>query len=191
MGLNRRRRFAALGILAGTTILFVGALAAPATAEVIQPPCTGSVTFSDGTTVTEKQPLTETVEAPASDTVTYSGDTTLDPPSEPEGFSGSVALALPAGGSYVIVDWPVPSDATTEQTSVTDGTYTYTVPDWVPKGTGPMEVTATHTQRGQTCVVAVNFSVEGSPGGAAWLGAGLTVAAGAGMLAGGIKKKVV
>jgi hypothetical protein len=185
----KRRRIFALAVLGGTTMLMVAGMAAPASAEVIQGPCTGSAQFSNGAIVTESTPLDDVIEVPDEDTVIYSGDTHLSPPDEPEGFSGDVSVRLPIGGSWVVVNWPVPSG---ETESVSDaGTHTYEVPGFVPRGTGGLEVTAFHTQRGQTCMVAFAVTIEGSPGPAAIIGATGTFAFAAGVVGAGLRKKVV
>lgn len=183
------RRRTAIGALAAVTVLWLAMFAAPAGAEVIEGPCTGFAEFSNGTRVTESTPLSVTNEVPAKDTVAYAGDTTLSPPGEPESFSGNVSVRLPLGGSWVVADWPDNPDDTTEQTSAT-GSYAYEVPTWVPKGTGGLEVTATHTQRGQTCTVAVVMTVEGDPGPAAILGAAGSAMFAAGLIGAGFKRKV-
>ncbi|MEZ5174792.1 MAG: hypothetical protein R2823_01115 [Acidimicrobiia bacterium] len=185
--MHGRRRWQAMGILAGTVLLTVGVLAAPASAEVIQGPCTGSATFENGVTVTESTPLSTVVEVPPEGDVDYTGSTHLSEPPEEEAFSGSVSLELDMGVSFAIVSWPDPPG----ETKLTEkaGTYTYEVPGWIPRGTGPIKVTATHTQRGQVCTVAFNATIEGSPGAAAAVATGLTAAAGAGTVAAGIKKK--
>lgn len=183
---TRRRRVATI---LGGTVLLVLAAAAPAGAEVIQGDCVGIVEFSNGAEITDTTPLSDVVEVPAEDTVVYFGDTTLSPPDAPEAFSGSVTLALPLGGSWVVADWPNPPGETEEVAD--EGTYTYEVPGFVPQGTGAFELTGTHTQRGQTCIVAISVAVEGSPGPAAILGAAGTVVFGAGVIGAGFKRKVV
>ncbi len=165
------------------------ALAQPASAEVIEGPCIGDAVFSNGTVVTERTPLSVNNAVPAEDTVEYFGDTTLSDPAEPESFSGNVSVRLPAGGSWVVVDWPDDPSDTTEMTFA-EGEYAYEVPSWVPKGTGGLEVTATHTQRGQTCIVAVTMSVEGDPGPAAIIGAAGSAMFAAGVIGAGFKRKV-
>jgi len=185
--MKRRRRYGSLVILGGIVVL-VMATAAPASAEVIQGPCVGFAEFSNGARVTESTPLDEVVEVPEEDTVVYYGNTTLTPPEEEEAFSGYVSVRLPLGGSWVVVDWPSPPGETLE---VDDGgTYKYEVPPIVPRGTGGLEVTAFHTQRGQTCQVAVSMALAGDPGPAAIIGAAGTLVFGAGVLAAGRKKVV-
>jgi len=175
-------RSAALG---GLAVMWLLAFAAPAFGEVIEGPCTGSVTFSDGTVVTQATPIDQTVIVPDGDTVVYSGDTTLSPPAEPVPFSGGVDVRLPFGG-WTVVDW----EGDTQEVSITDGTYAYSVPGFVPRGTGGLEVTATHVQQGQTCTVAVTLALEGDPGTAAIIGATGTVVFLAGVVGAGVKKKV-
>lgn len=184
--MKRRRRIGALGILGGTMLLMF-ATAAPASAEVLTGPCTGSATFSNGAVVTESTPLSDEVEVPNQDIVAYNGDTHLTLPDEEEPFSGYVSVRLPAFGSWVVADWPVPSDAETKEVK-DSGTHAYEVPSYVPQGTGGLEVTAYHSQRGQVCKVAVTMTLSGSPGPAAIIatvGAGIF---GAGLVGAGFSK---
>jgi hypothetical protein len=185
--MGTKRRISAFGILSGVVILLV-ATAAPATAEVIQGNCVGNAIFDNGVIVTEEQPLSEVVVVPAEGAVVYFGTTNLPPPPEEESFSGSVSIETAMGVSFEIVDWPDPPGETLETSD--DGTYEYEVPEWVPRGTGAIKVVATHTQRGQTCIVALNVTLEGDPGAAAAGATAATVLAGAGVVAAGIKKKV-
>lgn len=173
-------------MLGTMALLFVGALAAPAGGEVLQGDCTGGAVFSNGVSVTERQPLNQVVAVPAADSVQYVGDTNLEPlpPDARESFDGGVSIALPWGG-ITIVSWGGETDQTADQ-----GTYTYDVSGLVPEGTGGVEVTATHTQRGQTCVVAVTMAVDGSPGWQAYTAAGLTLLSGVGVAGAGVKRSV-
>jgi hypothetical protein len=166
------------------TLLLLGALVAPAQAEVLQGDCTGSAVFSNGVSVTEQQPLNQVVLVPAADTVLYAGSTNTPTPDEPVPFSGGVDLALP-WGSVTLVSW----EGETEETS-DEGSYKYDVSGLAPEGTGGMKVTAQHTQQGQTCIVAVTMALDGDPGWQAYVGAGLTVLAGAGVVGAGVKRSV-
>ena len=185
--MRRRRRLFALSVLGGTVLLMVAASAAPASAEVIQGPCTGNATFDNGATVTEATPLSTVVEIPPEGDAVYSGDTHLPEADEEEPFSGSVSVELDMGVGFPVVNWPEPPGET--KLTKSSGTYTYEAPAWVPRGTGAIKVTATHTQRGQVCTVAFNVTLEGSPGTEAAVAAGLTAVAGAATLAAGTKKK--
>jgi hypothetical protein len=180
-----RRRNSALALLGAITLLWVAAMAAPASGEVISGDCTGDATFSDGTRVDEMTPLSTTVVIPDGDTVTYNGSINKDKPSDPVRFDGGIDVRLPFGG-FTVVTW----GGDTEEVSITNGTYTYEVPSFVPRGTGDLEVTATHTQLGQTCVVAVTMSVEGDPGPAAIIGLTGTTLFAIGVLGAGFKKAV-
>jgi hypothetical protein len=181
-----RSRIAVLAVLCAMTLLVVGAMAAPAQGVVIQGDCTGGVVFSNGVSVTERQPLNQTVAVPAADTVQYVGDTNLEPlpPDTTETFNGGVSIALP-WGSVTVVSWGGETDKTADQ-----GTYTYDVSGLVPEGTGGVEVTATHTQRGQTCIAAVTMAIDGSPGWQAYTAAGLTLLSGVGVAGAGVKRSV-
>ena len=184
---TRPRRRAALLLLGGLSVLLVGIVAAPASAEVITGPCTGSAEFlGAGVTVTESQPLDEVVEVPPKDTVLYVGATNTPAPDDPIPFAGDVSLELPFGQNWQVVTW---AGETVEVEDV--GEYTYDVPSFVPRGTGGLQLTATHDHGGVLCVAAVTLTVEGDPGGAAYAAAGATVLFGAGTLAAGIKKRGV
>ena len=169
-------------------MMMVAAIAAPAGAEVIQGPCVGLAEFSNGTTVTESTPISVVNKVPIKDEVLYAGDTTLDAPDEEEPFSGNVTVRLPLRQDWVVVKWPDPPDAKTKEVAAA-GTYAYEVPSWIPRGTGGLEVTAYHTQRGQECAVAVTMTIDGSPGPAAIIGATGTAVFAAGVVGAGFKRK--
>lgn len=185
--MKRRRRLAAFGGVGGITALLVIGMAAPATAEVLEGPCVGFAEFSNGVLITESTPISTINEVPEQDTVIYAGDTTLPPPDEEEPFEGNVTVKLPFGQDWVVVSWPDPPGETEEVADA--GTYTYEVPSWVPRGTGALEMTAYHQQRGQVCKVAVSMKLAGSPGSAAFLGAAGTAVFGAGVIGSGFKKR--
>ena len=184
--MNRRRRFAVLVMLGSVTVLTVATLASPASGEVIEGPCTGSATFSGPFTVTESQPLDVTTIVPTADTVQYIGNLNIDPPADLVPFAGGVDVALPPPfGGWTVVTW------TGDTVEVSDsGSYAYSVPSWVPRGTGGLKVTATHTQQGTTCIVAVTMALDGSPGAGAFIGATAAVVFGVGTLGAGIRRKV-
>ena len=183
---RRRPRIAAVVMLGAATVLTVTTLAAPASAEVIEGPCTGSVTFTGPFTVTEAQPLNVTVIVPTEDTVQYVGNVNISPPDSPVPFAGAIDVALPVPfRGWTVVSW----NGETEEVS-DSGSYAYVVPSWVPRGTGGLRVTATHTQQGTTCIVAVTMALDGDPGAAAIIGVAGTFVFAAGTLGAGIKKKV-
>jgi len=178
----RRRRIGALLVLGAISALMMATLALPASAEVIEGPCTGSAAFSNGIVVTESQPIDQVVEVPDGDTVEYTGSVNIPEPAEPIPFNGSIDVQVPIGG-VTIVTW---SGETVEVSDA--GEYTYTLPSYVPRGTGGLEVTARHSQGGVTCIVVVTMAVEGSPGAPALIGAAGTLVFGAGVVGSGFKK---
>lgn len=184
--MQRKRRMAALAMLGSVTVLSVAVLVNPASAEVIEGPCTGSATFSGPFTVTESQPLDVTTIVPAEDTVQYVGNLNIDPPGDLVPFAGGIDVALPPPfGGWTVVSW------TGDTVEVGDtGSYAYVVPSWVPRGTGGLKVTATHTQQGVTCIVAVTMALDGSPGAGAFIGTTAAFVFGVGTLGAGIKRKV-
>lgn len=182
------KRTASLVLLGTITALSVIGLPSPAHAEVIEGPCTGSATFTSGIagsfTVTESQPLSVITFVPDADTVTYVGNMNIEPPSDPVTFAGGVDVALPIPfRGWTVVPW----DGTTEEVSAS-GAYTYSVPSWIPRGTGGMQVTARHTQQGTTCVVAVTMALDGPPGVAAIITATGAFVFLLGTLGAGVKK---
>jgi hypothetical protein len=178
----RRRRLAAMLVLGALTTLTASALTSPASAEVIQGPCTGSAAFSNGVVVTESQPLDQVVEVPDNDTVMYEGSVNIPEPSDPVPFDGGIDVRLPISGA-TIVTW---SGETVEVSDA--GDYMYTLPSFIPRGTGGLEVTARHTQAGTTCIVVVTMAVEGSPGTPALLGAAGTLVFFTGVVGAGFMK---
>lgn len=181
-----KRRFSAIVMLASVTVVSLVVLASPVSAEVIEGPCTGSATFSGPFTVTESQPLDVTTIVPAEDTVQYIGNMNIDPPSDPVPFAGGIDVALPPPfRGWTVVSW---TGDTVEVGA--SGSYAYVVPSWVPRGTGGLKVTATHTQQGTTCIVAVTMALDGDPGAGAFIGATAALVFGVGTLGAGIRRKV-
>lgn len=181
--MQRRRRTASLLVLGVLAALWIGVLAAPAGAEVRRGGCTGAASFSNGVVVTESQPIDQVVLVPDKDTVFYTGSINLPPPDEAVPFNGGVNVKLPLG-SWTVVTWA----GETEEVSA-EGTHTYEVPSYVPRGTGGLEVTAAHKQQGQDCLVAVTMALEGDPGVEAIVAAAGAAVFFAGTMAAGIKKK--
>ena len=190
----KRKRLSALLTITGLVVLSV-ATAAPAGAVVVDPGCTGSVTFEEGVNVsevsgnrvTESHPLSPTITIPSEATVSYAGEINVPPPDEPVDFAGGIDLQLPLFGGITIVSWPDPPGQT-EMTS-DSGSYTYSLPSYVPKGTGGLELTARHTQQGETCVVKLNIALAGSSSPVGILTGAATALFGALMVSAGFKKK--
>ena len=185
---NRFRRNTALSL----TVLMLGMmlvllLAAPASAEKVKGDCTGFAEFpskaTDSTLIAER-PRADVFLVPREETVVYGGTlkegaTEFDSPVE---FKGGVSVATPFN-SWQVVSWGGESVKV-----AADGTYTYTVPSWVPAGAGELEVTAWHQQGEFDCEVVVTVQLDGDPGPAALVAAAGTVVMGAGVLAAGSKK---
>ncbi|MCL1599165.1 MAG: hypothetical protein M3094_08280, partial [Actinomycetia bacterium] len=134
--MKRKPRLGAVLVLGTITLLMMSTLASPATAKVIEGPCTGSATFSNGAVVTETQPIDQTVEVPDGDTVQYEGSVNIPAPADPIPFEGGIDVRLPIGGA-TIVTW---AGNTVEVSDASE--YTYTLPSYIPRGTGGLEVTA-------------------------------------------------
>ena len=179
----RRRPVATFIVLGTMTMLSMTALAGPASAEVIEGPCTGSATFSGPITVTESQPLSEVTIVPEADTVQYLGNLNIPPPDDPAPFAGGIDVDLPPPlGGWTVATW------NGDTVEVSDsGSYAYSVPSYVPRGTGGLTVTARHTQQGTTCIVAVTMALEGSPSTAAFIGAIAAIVFGIGTFGAGFQ----
>lgn len=182
------RRNTALGL----SVLMLGMmlivlLAAPAAGEVNRGTCTGFAEFpsktSDATLVAER-PVSDVFLVPKEETVVYAG--TLAPGAEPlpspVSFEGGVSVETPFN-SWQVVSW---GGETVEVEA--EGTYSYSVPSWVPAGAGELQVTAWHQQGDVDCEVTVTVQLDGDPGPAALVAAAGTVVMGAGVLAAGVKK---
>lgn len=183
----RNRRLGVLVVLGTMTMFSVATLSAPAGA-VVTAGCTGSATFSNGTVVTAEQPLSVVSVVPAEDTVAYNGaiDIPKPPDDSPIPFVGGVGARVAGISSWTVVSW------SGETVEVSDsGTHKYEVPDWVPRGTGTINVLVAHTQGGKTCNAEVNVTLDGSPGAAAVVAATGTLVFAAGVLGAGVKKKGV
>lgn len=190
-----RRRSIRLGTVAAAVVMAF-AVAAPASAVVLEGPCTGSVTFpagvevttlGPGNVVTESHPLEPTITIPPDATVAYEGSMNIPPPDDLVDFAGGIDMKLPLIGGITIVDWPDPPGQTMEVSD--SGEYTYSLPSYVPRGTGGLELTARHTQMGTTCRVALTVAVAGESSPIGILTGAATALFGALMVSAGIKKK--
>jgi hypothetical protein len=195
-GAVKRSRLIVMGTFAALAVMTIAA-ASPASAVVLEGPCTGSVSFPEGVAVTafgtpnvvtESHPLDPTIVIPPDATVTYEGSMNIPPPDELVDFAGGIDLRVPLIGGITIVSWPDPAGQTMEVSA--DGSYTYSLPAYVPRGTGGLELTARHTQMGTTCRVALTVSVEGGSSPIGIVTGAATALFGALMVSAGIKKKV-
>lgn len=183
-----------LAVLAAMIAVTI-ALAAPASALVVDPGCTGSVTFPDGVNVssvsgnrvTESHPLSPTITVPLEATVSYTGMVNVPKPDEPVDFAGGIDVRVPVIGGVTIVKWPDPPGQT--ETNEASGSYTYSLPSYLPKGTGGLELTARHTQQGETCVVVLNVALDGDSGAVGIVIATVTALFGVLTVSAGVKKK--
>lgn len=176
----RRRRFGAVIVLG---MIAVAVAAMPAGA-IVSGPCAGSAVFSTGATITAEQPLDPATVIPDADDVLYQGSIDIPAPDDPIPFEGGISAEIAGIGSFPVATW----GGTTEEVS-SSGTYIYEVPDWVPRGTGDILLTANHAQGGADCNGQVKVTLEGDPGAAAIIAATGTALFGAGVVASGVKKK--
>jgi len=187
---NRLRRNTAVTL----TVLMLGTmltllLAAPAGAEVTRGSCVGQAEFPSKTAdrvLTADRPRSSVFLVPKNETVAYAGSLGdgAQPFDSPVSFEGGISVQLPRT-TWQIVSWGGES----AQVSA-DGIYTYSVPSFVPAGTGEFEVTGWHQQGDFDCAVVVTVALDGEPGPAALVAAAGTVVFGAGVLAAGSKKGV-
>ncbi len=187
---NRFRRNTAVTL----TALMLGMmltllLAAPAGAEVTRGSCIGQAEFPSKTTdrvLDADRPRSSVFLVPKNETVAYAGALSdgAQPFDNPIPFEGGISVQLPRT-SWQFATWGG------ESTQVSaDGLYTYSIPSFVPAGTGEFEVTGWHTQGDFDCAVVVTVALDGEPGPAALVAAAGTVVFGAGVLAAGSKKGV-
>ncbi|MEA3509855.1 MAG: hypothetical protein U9R51_00325 [Actinomycetota bacterium] len=176
------------------TVLMLGMmltalLAAPASAEIRRGSCVGQAEFpskSSDKTLTADRPTSSVFLVPKTETVTYAGALSegAQPFDSPIPFEGGISVQLPRT-TWQFVSWGG------ESTQVSaEGVYTYSVPSFVPAGTGEFEVTGWHKQGDIDCAVVVTVALDGEPGPAALVAAAGTVVFGAGVLAAGSKKGV-
>ncbi|MEN8234441.1 MAG: hypothetical protein ABFR89_05905 [Actinomycetota bacterium] len=186
----RARRTTASSLLAVMFgMLLTLALAAPAGAETIRGECIGSATFpskADDSVLSSDRPKADVFLVPNDETVAYEGALSpgAEPLDTPVPYEGGIQVQLPRF-TWNVAHWGGTSDQV-----AADGTHTYSIPGFVPAGTGEFELTALHTQGDADCAVVVTVQLDGEPGPAALVAAAGTVVFGAGMLAAGAKKGV-
>ena len=187
---NRFRKNAAVTL----TVLMLGMmltvlLAAPVGAEVTRGSCIGQADFPSKTSdrvLDADRPRSSVFLVPMDETVAYAGALSegAQPFDSPVPFEGGISVQLPRT-TWQIVSWGG------ESTQVSDeGLYTYSVPSFVPAGTGEFEVTGWHQQGDVNCAVVVTVALDGEPGPAALVAVAGTFVFGAGVLAAGSKKGV-
>lgn len=182
------RRIAAVLLLGMLTALIVGILSIPASAEITEGSCTGQATFPSKPTdkqLTAERPKDDVFDVPEADSVQYSGNLGpgAEPSDEPLSFEGGLTLALPRY-NLAVAGWK----GNTEDVMY-GGVYTYEIPDFVPRGTGGLELTGWHNQDGYPdCEGVVTISLQGDRGVAPLIAGGVTALAGLGTLAAGRRK---
>jgi len=187
---NRFRRGTAVTL----TVLVLGMmltalLAAPAGAEVTRGSCVGQAEFPSKTAdrvLTADRPRSSVFLVPNEETVAYAGALSdgAQPFDDPVPFEGAMSVQLPRT-TWQFATW----GGTSAQVSA-DGLYTYSIPSFIPAGTGEFEVSGWHKQGDFDCAVVVTVALDGEPGPAALVAAAGTVVFGAGVLAAGSKKGV-
>lgn len=187
---NRLRRNTSVtlaGLMLGMMLTVL--LAAPAGAEVTRGACVGQAEFPSKTSdrvLTADRSRSDVFLVPKEETVAYAGALSegAQPFDSPVPFEGGISIQLPRT-TWQIISW---GGESTQVSS--DGLYTYSVPSFVPAGTGEFEVTGWHQQGDIDCAVVVTVALDGEPGPAALVAAAGTVVFGAGVLAAGSKKGV-
>ena len=187
---NRFRRNTAVTL----TVLMLGMmltvlLAAPVGAEVTRGSCVGQADFPSKTSdrvLSADRPISSVFLVPMDETVAYAGSLSegAQPFDSPVPFEGGISVQFPRT-SWQFATWGG------ESTQVSaDGLYTYSIPSFVPAGTGEFEVTGWHRQGDIDCAVVVTVALDGEPGPAALIAVAGTFVFGAGVLAAGSKKGV-
>ena len=187
---NRFRRNAAVTLtVLMLGMMLTGLLAAPAGAEVTRGTCVGQAEFPSKTSdrlLTADRPRSSVFLVPGEETVAYSGALSNDaqPSADPIPYEGAMSVQLPRS-TWQFTTW---GGASTQVSA--EGLFTYSIPSFVPAGTGEFEVTGWHKQGEVDCAVVVTVALDGEPGPAALVAAAGTVVFGAGVLAAGSKKGV-
>ncbi len=164
-------------------------LTTPAGADVTRGECVGQAEFPSKTSdnvLSADRSRSVAFLVPKEETVVYAGALSegAQPFDSPVAFEGGISVELPLS-SWQFTTWGG------ESTQVSaDGVYTYSIPSFVPAGTGEFEVTGWHKQGDIDCEVIVTVALDGKPGPAALVAAAGTVVFGAGVLAAGSKKGV-
>lgn len=183
-----RRRTATVLLLGMMIVLVLGVVAVPGAAEVTKGDCTGQATFPSKPTdkeLTAERSKSDVFDVPEADSVQYSGKVApgAEPSDEEVPFEGGLSLALPR------FNLPVASWGGDSKDVEYAGTYIYEVPEFVPRGTGPLELTGWHKHEGYAeCEAVVTLSFQGDRGFAALIAGGVTLLAGVGTLAAGRMK---
>ncbi len=186
--LFRRNTAVTLSVLMLGMMLMV-LLAAPAGADITRGSCVGQAEFPSKISdkiLTADRPRSSVFLVPKEGTVVYAGALSegAQPFDSPVPFEGGISVRLPRT-SWQFATWGG------ESTQVSaDGTYSYSIPSFVPAGTGEFEVKGWHKQGDIDCEVVVTVALDGEPGPAALVAAAGTVVFGAGVLAAGSKKGV-
>jgi len=133
-------------------------LTAPALAEVIQGDCSGSLTTADGVVLVDtEQPMTEPVAIPDRGTLEFSGtfgpEQERDTPAEVRGeLRGQHAF-----GSWEITSWQDES-----LTGQAEGTESYSLPRFLPRGSGPVAIELEVTIDGERCLIVGAAQIDGA-----------------------------
>ncbi len=137
---NRLRRNAAVTLtVLMLGMMLTGLLAAPAGAEVTRGTCVGQAEFpskASDRVLTADRPRSSVFLVPREETVGYSGALSDDaqPFAEPVPYEGAMSVQLPRS-TWQFATW----GGTSTQVSA-EGLYTYSIPSFVPAGTGEFEV---------------------------------------------------
>ena len=141
-------------------------LAGPAAAEVIEGDCSGALTTADDVALVDTdQPITEPVAIPAQGTLEFTGsfgpDVERDTPAEVQGeLRGQHPF-----GSWQIARW---QDETL--TGQAQGTESYSLPRFLPRGSGPVALELEVTVDDERCLIVGSAQIDG----ARWDGLTLT-----------------
>lgn len=89
--------------------------------------------------------------------VSWEGDTHLAPSDKEYNFAGSVDL-LTAALTFAVADWGGDTKDVMDS-----GVYSYSIPSWVPKGTGAIPLEAFHRHGDLICRAELRVKLDGSP----------------------------
>ena len=144
-------------LAAAIVILAILAALSPASAEVVEGSCTGTLTMDDDVVVDAAQPPSTPIVIPASGTLQVEGsfDREVDE-AEEVAYRGDLRGQHPFG-SWVIASWA--GESAVAEVSATES---YAIPSFVPRGSGPIPVEVDIDLGGETCRIAGAVAVAGA-----------------------------
>jgi hypothetical protein len=144
-----------LFMVASVVLLTATALAGSAAGEVVAGTCTGTVTMEGQTIVDAQQAQSISVEIPDQGVAEIAGGFDVEPSGEPVAYRSELR-GQHAFGSWVITSWT--GESSTPEVAATQ---TYALPNFIPRGSGPIPVVLDVTFGSETCRIVGAVMVAG------------------------------